>query len=155
MPGSITWPLPPASPGNGSTTPVRTVRAPYGVDTSAVPDLDLLFVPQTGPRVLAEAIARRLSTPRGGLFYDPSYGLDLRDYLNAKFGRGDETRLRAAIANECIKDERILSADATVSLNVALQTLTLSLKLTTANGPFSLTLAISAVTTTILNFAAG
>ncbi len=54
----------------------------FVVDVSTFPDLDSSFTLITGRRVIAEAILRRLLTPRGGLAYDPDFGLDVRGWLN-------------------------------------------------------------------------
>lgn len=86
---------------------------------------------------LAGALARRLQTPRGGLFYDATYGHDLRRYLHG--GDTDELRfeLTAGIEAEVEKDPRVMSCSASV-LELARDTLRLELLVETRLGPFRL-----------------
>jgi len=122
----------------------------YGTDLAAVPDLDPAMPAVTGRLVLVEAIARRFSTPRGGLFYDADYGLDLREYLNEGFTTTDLYALRAEVETEARKDERVVSASARLRIDHATATLTVSLELRDGAGPFSLVLAVDAVTVAVL-----
>lgn len=61
----------------------------YGTDLSCVVDLDAGLAEVTGNTLLAQALARRLITPRGGLLDDPNYGYDLTQFLNADIGPTD------------------------------------------------------------------
>jgi hypothetical protein len=54
----------------------------FGSDISTVPTLDPSFATLTGPHVLSQALLRRFTTPLGSLVDDPTYGLDIREYLN-------------------------------------------------------------------------
>jgi hypothetical protein len=54
----------------------------YGTDISCYPDIDASFGVVSG-FTLIEDLARRLETPRGGLFYDSNYGTDVRGWVNA------------------------------------------------------------------------
>lgn len=121
-----------------------------GTDLSCFPDLDPAGNTVSGQTALAQAIARRLSTPRGGLFYDPAYGTDLRAFLNEGFTAQRAYGIQSAIETECAKDERVRSASAAVAFNVATQTLAVSVALTTADGPFKLILAVSQLSVAIL-----
>src|SRR5947208_3071152 len=98
-------------------------KTDFGADLAALPDLDPRWPLQSGGRNLAEAIARRLQTPRGGLFYAPDYGTDVRGWLNEAMTGDDVFRAQVAIEAECEKDERVRSASADLSLNPTLQTL--------------------------------
>ena len=121
--------------------------ADFGTDISSLPDLD--FRLQSGHRNLAEAIARRLMTPRGGLFYDPTYGLDLRQYLNEAATEEVLYEIETLVAAECEKDPRIL--EATVKAGVTRpRTLTLNIELLTDSGPFKLVLAVNDVRVEVL-----
>ena len=125
----------------------------FGTDLAALPDLEPRLPLQSGLRNLGEAIARRLQTPRGSLFYAPNYGTDIRAWLNEAMTTDDLFRAKVAVEAECEKDERVLSADAEVVLNRTLQTLTLRLTLTTAAGPFRLVLSVDQVTVTLIEVA--
>lgn len=96
---------------------------------------------------MIQAVARRLETPRGGLFYDEEYGTDLRAYVNSNAGPLEIAR---AAELEAMKDERVLAADATV--NRSGQSITVTMKLTLADGPFDLTLDVSDLTVDLITF---
>ena len=123
----------------------------FGSDISTFPDLDPFFSLTTGIHVVAEALARRLMTPRGGgLFYAPDYGLDVRGYLNSAMTTAQLSGLEHSIQNEALKDERIFDAKATVTANVAARKLAIKVLITTAQGPFALVLQANAVTVQVL-----
>jgi hypothetical protein len=122
----------------------------YGTDISCVND----FAPDgritSGRHILAEAICRRLITPRGRLIDDPNYGFDLTGYTNDDMSPGDIAAMRVGIEAECLKDERVSAAVATASL-AAGGILAVGITLTDGNGPFSLVLSVSATTISILS----
>jgi hypothetical protein len=123
----------------------------FGLDGSTYPDLDPSFAPLLGLRAIGEALARRFETPRGLLPYDPDYGLDLRAWIGEDFDPRTTFQLRAQIEAEAEKDERILSATASVDASHAAQTLTIQLSVSTAEGSFALTLAIDRVSAAVLS----
>ncbi len=122
----------------------------FGSDVSTFPDLDPTFAIIDGNRVLAEAILRRLTTTREGLFYDGDYGLDVRAWLNESLVPKRLYLLQRQIEAECEKDERVLSADATLDLNAVAHTLTVTLIVDTSEDAFKLTLGIDQVSASIL-----
>lgn len=122
----------------------------FGSDISCIADIDASFAVVTGPTALAQAIARRLTTPRGALPYAPDYGTDVRLWLNDSFTTAQAGALQAAIEQEVEQDERVLSASAFASYDSTAQALAVSLQLDTAEGPFGLVLSISATTVQIL-----
>jgi phage baseplate assembly protein W len=126
-PGAQQWDFPP------DALPVVVVPPPVLVATPAPPappvvdtyglgvDLDCLtditpgLALAAGTDNLMKALARRLITPRGGLFYDPDYGLDLREYLHAGVTAAQIATLSGSVEAEVEKDPRVQSADASVS----------------------------------------
>lgn len=124
--------------------------ATLGSDISCYPDLDAAETIVSGRTALAQAIARRLTTPRGALFYDGHYGTDLRLFLSEGFAQDTPARSAAAIEAECRKDERVSGAAAAVTFNAAAQSLKLSISLDTGDGPFTLTLSVTALTVALL-----
>lgn len=105
----------------------------------------------SGVTVVAEAIYRRLTTPRGMLLGGESegnYGLDLMSLVGSADTKGSAASLPGRIENECRKDERIETVKATVVRTVdgPSTTYTITIQATTALGPFSLQLLVSAVT---------
>jgi len=158
---TITWPAsppaPPVAPSWGAPTPAPT-GAPNGVTISTQypgptgPDVDPCFRLISDPdQVLAEALLRRLGTPRGGLFYDLNYGFDLRNVLNASLSSVQVAQLQIAIAQECSKDPRVQSASATFALNNATGSATATIAIVSAAGPFTLVCSVTAISVTLLS----
>jgi hypothetical protein len=110
-----------------------------------------MFADISGRRVLVEAIARRFETPRGSLFYDSDYGLDLRAYVGEGFDSSEVFELQASIEAECLKDERVNAARARVTMNAATGELRVLLSIEAGDGPFRFVLSVSDVSVAILN----
>jgi len=124
--------------------------AALGADISALPDLDPRFQIQTGTRVLAEALVRRLQTSRGTLSGTPAYGDDIRQQLNGAMTQQTLFEIKTGIERECLSDSRVLTAAASLDWSAATETLTIGITATSADGPFRLVLAVSALTIAIL-----
>lgn len=121
----------------------------YGHDLFCVTDLDPGMIEVDGRVCLAQAIARRLMTPRGTLIDDANYGYDLTAFLNDDVDASTINRMQGQIVAECMKDERVVGATATVVYTA--QQLIVTISLTDGVGPFPLVLAVSAVTVQILS----
>ena len=129
--------------------------AALGIDLGCVfasnsADLDPTGIEVSGRTCLAQAIARRLLTPRGRLLDDPNYGFDVAGYMGDDLSTSDLAQIRAGIENECVKDERVEGATAELTL-AANGTLLINVTLSDADGPFTLVLAVSAVSVSILS----
>lgn len=110
----------------------------YGTDVSTVPDLDATFGLISGPRVVAENVARRVEEV-------------LQGALNADLSTQELAVVRAAVAREAREDERVLDASAVVVLNAQTKTLTVTVSIEPIEGEaFDFVLAVSDVTTEIL-----
>ena len=122
--------------------------AELGSDFSCVEDLDPNLTQVSGRLGLAQAVARRLITPTGGLFYASDYGDDVRRYLN-NANPSTTLRIAATAEGECEKDERVdrADADATLELGVSLD---LQVSLTDGDGPFTFTLSVDDLTASLL-----
>lgn len=120
-----------------------------GTDISCLSDIGAKFRFASGFENLGQAIARRLQTPRGGLFYDLDYGTDLRDWLNAVYTEADRAEFASAIAAECEKDPRVLSADAEI-VRTGQDVVNVTVSLETLEGPFSMVLGVDQVTVEVL-----
>lgn len=125
--------------------------ADLGTDVSCVFDATPNMAMVSGRRCLAEAVARRLITPRGRLIGSPNYGFDLTQYLNDDLTAGDLIRIAAGATSEVKNDERVLAA--MVSIALAFGVMTVKVLLEDASGPFTLVLSISDVTVEILKIA--
>lgn len=120
--------------------------ADLGTDFAGVNDITPTLQVVSGRRCLIEAIARRLITPRGALWYDPDYGYDLRQYLSGITVAAGS--IAASVAAEAEKDERVEQASADVTFSGSV--LNVKLAIADAAGPFQFVLRISQVTVEIL-----
>lgn len=123
----------------------------YGQDFSLATDLDTTLGVSTGRLVVVEAIGRRLQTPRGRLIGDADYGFDLAGYLNDDVTPSVIAWIQSQIEAEALKDERVVMADATVTLATS-DVLTVKLALVLSDGDsFDLVLTIDAVSVPVLS----
>jgi hypothetical protein len=128
-----------------------TDNANIGADINCVSGLDPLFTLVTGRTALAQAIARRLQTPRGTLAWigdTADYGYDVRQHLGDDLTPRLQSLIASRVEAEALADERVRAATATVTLLAG--TLRIALQISDAAGPFRLTLSIDAVTVTAL-----
>jgi phage baseplate assembly protein W len=136
------------APSNVSSLQPQT---DYGTAWSCVDDLSMPSVTVKGNRIVAEAVARRLITRRGQLVDDPNYGFALTDYLEADLNAADLARIQTGVQAECLKDERVSGATATVTFAGSL--LVVTIVFTTSTGPFTLVLSVNDVSATLLQVA--
>lgn len=124
--------------------------ADLGTDISCVDDLDPNLTVVSERTALAQAAIRRITTPGGGLFYDATYGFDVRGLLNrGLIFDGPNSRL---VESEILQDERITDIEADVSFDATAETLTINLRITDEQAEtFDLTLLVDQLTTTILD----
>lgn len=122
----------------------------FGTDLWGVEDLDPMFSEVSGAAGVAQALARRLITPRGALLDDPGYGYDLRGRLNAAITSAGRLAMQTAIAAELRKDERVDDVQVTLTFEPALNALHVDAVVFGAFGPFRLTLAVDAVSAALL-----
>lgn len=127
-------------------------KVDYGTDLWCVSDLTSDMSEVSGRTLLAQALARRLQTPRGGLIDDPDYGFDVTAYIDDDLTDREIARIRTGISAECVKDERVSSV--TVTTTFAKSTLVIAIDVVDLQGPFRLVLAATSVTISILKVAA-
>jgi phage baseplate assembly protein W len=130
---------------------LASVVGDYGSDVLVFPGVDGNLNLVADWRVVAEALARRLSTPRGTLPFHPDYGLDVREYLNEAVTQDALYRMKAAVELECEQDERVENAEATITYSASTQTLRLSIEATTTTGPLRFVLNVSQVSVELLS----
>lgn len=117
----------------------------FGTDVSCLPDLDPWFRLQSGPRVLAEALCRRLST--SVLWYCPGYGIDLIAMLSRSLTDATICDLRDQIRMQFLADERVLDAQVALQVTGAQQaSITITAVITTQDGYFTMVVAVSQLT---------
>lgn len=133
----------------------------FGTDTSCTNGLRTgRYV--SGLRLVAEALYRRLRTPRGTLQggeEEQNYGLDLLDLLGSIVDPNGSAAaaLPAQIQAECLKDERVTDVTATVAQvkNGTVVSWTVTIAVTTGAGPFTFVLGVSSVSVDFLGFTSG
>lgn len=122
--------------------------------------LDPAFTAISGARAFVEGLARRLTTPRGGLIgppgdqYDPAQGILIHNYLNKDIDAGDISVIQMTIEAELKKDERVLDATAIPTFSSDSGTLTLDISGVGATGPFQFTITVDKLTAALLSNAA-
>ena len=120
----------------------------YGNDTECVSDLTYARREVDGEVMMGQAMARRLTTVRGSLFYAPEYGYDLRQFL--KGPTPAESVINGNIEHEILKDERGEDVTAESSFDEAAESLSVRVVGFGEEGPFDLTISIDAVTVKLL-----
>jgi phage baseplate assembly protein W len=103
----------------------------------------------SGNLVVAEAILRRWTTPRGALIDDPNYGWDVMDLVSDDLGPADTQHAQQQLAAEAQKDERVQRARVTLTLKID-GTLDIEALIMTANGPFRMVVNVSQISTSLL-----
>lgn len=123
--------------------------ADFGTDFDCVNDVDATGRMVTGNLLVAQAVARRWSTPAGGLIGDPNYGYDLNDRINEDMDPREIAAMNAELEAQALLDERVTTC--TVSSTLAKDgTLTVIGDLEAGNGPFRMTVSVSEVAGLIL-----
>ena len=125
---------------------VATPSGPFGwgsdIACALTLDPDVRELAGDDPQVLANAIIRRLDTPRGQLPDDPDYGIALRSMLSAGITDAGRRSISGRIYNEITKDERVDSLR--VDVTPGDESLTIALTVTPVEGePFTMTLAVT------------
>lgn len=123
--------------------------AEHGVDYACVTDLDPSLTLRDTRVTLGESCARRIITPRGGLFYDRDYGNCVRRFLHASgFSANQIARFVEA---EILKDERVNAVAADVEFDTQTETLTIRIRVKpVTNEIFDLTLSVDDLTVELL-----
>jgi phage baseplate assembly protein W len=127
----------------------------FGKDTSCDSELRPGQL-ASGSRLVAEAVYRRLTTPRGSLIgsdEEAEYGLDLLDLIGSSVVDADVAAMPGLIRNEVLKDERVKSVTVTVKKSTLGPSISLLVSIDgeTFDQDFQLTLLASDVTVQLLN----
>ena len=112
----------------------------------------------TGPRLVAEALFRRFTTPRGmlqGGEDEQNFGLDLAALVGSVSTPSAVAALPGQIEAEALKDERVESVTVSVTSTTVgpATSWNITIKAQTGAGPFSLVLGVSGVTVALLGIA--
>ncbi|WP_437958600.1 hypothetical protein WME76_02320 [Sorangium sp. So ce119] len=115
----------------------------YGVDLACGEDLheDMRLA---SPRLaLAQAAYRRLTTPRGAVIDAPDYGFDVRSLLSRGMTPAELAAVPGLVRSELRKDERFEGVEVRARM-LDSATLELVVRCRTAEGPFELTMNVTA-----------
>ena len=119
-----------------------------GTDIECLTDLQFNLV--SGTRNVALALARRLTTPKGSLWYATGYGFDLNDYINADVTSDTLNKIRQGVVEQCKQDERVDSVNCQVTWSPSTKTIVVAISCTSSKGPFSLVMGIGSVSVDVL-----
>ncbi len=110
---------------------------PLGSDIGGVYRMDYAMSRVSGRRALAEAILRRLTTRKGGLFYAPTYGFSVADLIGASLPPG---LIEQGVLEQVLSEEEV--EDARCAVTVTGESIAVDIKVKDAEGPFTLTLSV-------------
>lgn len=114
----------------------------FGTTLSLTFDLDAMGATVSGLTALAQALIRRITTPRGRLLSDPNYGYDIAGELEDDVTTQQVNAIAANVDAEFLKDQRVFSSVTTVTLQGDGQ-LDVASQVQSALGPFSLVFSLS------------
>lgn len=110
-----------------------------GTDFAGWSDVDPSLGYQSDSRALADAILRRLTTPRGGLPDFPGYGFDVSSLI----GRALEPNsISQRVLEQVRAEEEVLDAALDIETSADGTGIILSLRVVSSDGPFTLTVPI-------------
>lgn len=129
----------------------------FGTDTACYDALQTGRL-VTGPELVAQALFRRFITARGTLVDGADgevYGLDLQDFIGQIGPRSALDVLPDVIRAECLKDDRVESAEITVDVVLNTDgtyqiTATIDATLADEGGDFTLTVGVDQVSVSFL-----
>lgn len=130
----------------------------FGKDTSCTTSMRTGRL-VSGARLVAESAFRRLTTPRGmlrGGEEERNFGLDLTELIGTVSNKSDAAALPGRIRAELKKDERIETVDVVVTDTTegAGKFFLVQIAATTNEGPFTLAIGVTEVTTELLGITA-
>jgi len=117
--------------------------ADLGSDIAGVFDISWGLLTSSDRTALAEALLRRLTTPRGGLIGVPTYGYDVQTLIGATV---PASVIEQRVLEQLLLDERVVDADVTVTLDERTGVLRVAMTVHDSAGPFDLTLTVSQLT---------
>lgn len=129
----------------------------YGVEVSLTTQLVTGRLVR-GVAVVIEAFFRRLTTPRGTLFYDLTYGFDVAGFVGAVGIDNAQTVVGGMVENELSKDDRAFGVKCTVTEGTdengdPVLLLDIDATLADSEEDFSLTVGVTGLTAELLSAA--
>jgi hypothetical protein len=116
----------------------------FGSDLSCATDITSTAreLSDDDPLIVAQAVYRRLTTPRDGLVDDREYGLDLRTFLHRGLTTAQLRSVEGQIRNEICKDDRVETVSVAVT-HTDVGSFSIAIRGETGAAPFSLVLALT------------
>jgi len=133
-----------------------TTQNPYGTDlwvsigSDGTIDVDPTMREVSGVYVLAQSLVIRQLNSLGAFLGYPDEGINIRSWLSKGFTQAQIQQLGAQVQAQLQRDQRVTSAVVSASFVFATGTLTLVENVQCGAGPFTLTLGISRVSTSVL-----
>lgn len=126
-----------------------------GTDTSCLTDLSTIDILISGSNMLAQRLLRRLTTPAGAMNLidpDPNAGIsfDLNQLINRAYTSQDQITDQQQISTVCQADQEVLDCSVQITPPKQDRILKISIVITTAQGPFSLTIGVDQLNAQIL-----
>lgn len=121
-----------------------------GPNAQGIIDMDPMLRRVTGRDVLSQSLVRRQTTPRGTVVDSPNDCFDVRSWVSDGMTQAQLQQLSNVIRTELLRDQRVQDCQVQVSYNTGTSALTVVENIQSGYGPFSLTLAVTAVTVQIL-----
>lgn len=126
----------------------------YGVEVSLTNQLVTGRLVR-GVAIVVEAFYRRLTTSRGTLFYDLTYGFDVSGFVGAVGVDRAQSVIAGMVENELSKDDRAFGVKCTVTLGTddegnPMLILAIDAILADSEEAFSLTLGVTSLTVELL-----
>jgi hypothetical protein len=122
----------------------------FGSDFSGHDDLDARLTVLEGEEdeatALIQALVRRLTTPRGALWYSPNYGYDIRMLLSDTV---EPSQAQLIIEAECTKEQRVEKAKCLITVSDDEWEIAIYCESDTGR-EFDLTLSVDAVSVELL-----
>lgn len=123
---------------------VQSARVyPLGTDIGGATELDFALTTVSGRTSLAHRLIRRLTTPRGGLWYAPNYGYDLSELVGSTV---PPSVVEQRVVEQMLAEEEVADARATATFTASTGALTVEIQVVDADGPFELVLTSSELT---------
>lgn len=152
MTTEYTFPVisPVASDGGASMLSQIEGTGDFGSDIACTGDLDSELRLLGGRAVLVQDLLHRLETPRGGLWYDLSYGYDLRELLHQALSPADLAAIAPTVRAQFLLDERVFDCNVSPQFFSSERRLVLRVTAFDNEGPFSLALSVNSVSVELL-----
>lgn len=128
-----------------------------GVDINCLSDIPPDLTLTKGWRVVANALGRRLTTPRGYLYQftgddaASTYGEDVREWMNLDINDSDIGELEKRVHYQMVADPRVRTAQVTAKFSDDRTEVEIHIDLDTLAGPFQLIVRADALTVEILD----